>query len=146
MRCTSTLAAMLVVTLLSPDATAQATAAPRPSEATETPWNTGTALPPPTELRSDNALSLRVYGDEDSRAPLRDWPGQPGRDDPAYAVDVSAVMSHCANGQLLITALVIGGRLTPLDVHCPDQPVKNPPASAPQCDAKRWTCATAPGN
>jgi hypothetical protein len=54
-------------------------------------------------------------------------------------------MTHCADGSLVITALVIGGRLTPLDARCPGDARKAPPATPPPCDANAWTCAT-PGS
>ena len=54
---------------------------------------------------------MRVYKDFDGR--------QQRIGDTPYAVDVSAVMTRCTDGSLIITALVIGGQLTPLDNHCP---------------------------
>jgi hypothetical protein len=66
----------------------------------------GTAAEPPT------SLDLRVY---------KDFDGHKSRNgDTPYAVDVSAVMTRCNDGSLIITALVIGGKLTPLDNRCPE--------------------------
>jgi hypothetical protein len=52
-------------------------------------------------------------------------------------------MTRCPDGQLVITALVIGGQLTPLDSTCPGEREPGPP---PPCDANRWTCRTTPSN
>lgn len=128
-----------------------AEAAPPPA-GSSTPWNAGTVPPPPSPPAEDSVLSLRVYGDPDKKAPPRSQPGPPRLpgtpqlDDSAYAVDVSAVMTRCPDGNLLITALVIGGQLTPLDNRCPDGPDKSPAAPTPTCDAKRWNCTTKPAN
>lgn len=68
----------------------------------------GTAEPGKT---AQSPLNLRVYKDFDGNKPPK---GQS-----PYAVDVSAVMTRCTDGSLIVTALVIGGQLTPLDNHCP---------------------------
>jgi hypothetical protein len=54
---------------------------------------------------------MRVYKDFDAH--------QQHAGDTPYAVDVSAVMTRCNDGSLIITALMIGGQLTPLDNRCP---------------------------
>ena len=81
-------------------------------------WNLDTAQPsaPETgtaETRTEvqSPLNLRVYKDFEGNKPSK---GQN-----PYAVDVSAVMTRCTDGSLIVTALVIGGQLTPLDNHCP---------------------------
>ncbi len=136
----------LAVTFGSTRSLAQSGPTPAPAASSPTPWNTGTAPPPGREQRSDSTLAIRIY-DGDIRAP-QDRPAPRKGDEPAYAVDVSAVMTHCANGQMLITALVIGGELTPLDARCPETPARTPASTpaqpAPQCDPNRWTCAAAP--
>ncbi|MEO7387310.1 MAG: hypothetical protein ABIX37_10275 [Gammaproteobacteria bacterium] len=116
-------------------ATAQVAPAPPPSGSSTT-WNASTATPPPRPPTEDSTLSLRIYGGDKVWSQLPYQAGPRRRDDPAWAADVSAVMTRCADGNLLITALVIGGQLTPLDNHCPDtaKPL------APQCDAKTWNC------
>lgn len=57
-------------------------------------------------------------------------------------------MTRCPDGNLVITALVIGGQLTPLDNRCPGEQRAEgaPPGAAPQCDANTWNCTTAPGD
>ena len=70
---------------------------------------------PETETATEAAqspLNLRVYKDFDAQ--------KPGNSQNPYAADVSAVMTRCADGSLIVTALVIGGQLTPLDNHCPN--------------------------
>lgn len=112
-----------------------------------TPWNTGTAPPSPPAPAGDSTLSLRVYEDAPGRGKLPYRPGPPRRDDQTLAVDVSAVMTRCPDGNLVITALVIGGQLTPLDNRCPGErrPMPGtPPGQAPQCDANSWNCSTKP--
>ncbi|MBL8200319.1 MAG: hypothetical protein JNK40_05035 [Chromatiales bacterium] len=112
-----------------------------------TPWNAGTAPPPPRPPTSDSTLTLRIYDEDLGRDKLPYRPGRPRRDDPAWATDVSAVMTRCADGNLVITALVIGGQLTPLDNRCPDEWRQDTPAApgaTPQCDAKSWNCSTKP--
>lgn len=133
----------LAVLVLSPlGASAQAAPPPTPG-ASESPWNTGTAprrAEPPAE---DSTLSLRVYQEGFAEGKLPYRPGSPRRDNPAWAVDVSAVMTRCPDGNLLITALVIGGQLTPLDNRCPAD-ARQGESAAPQCDANTWNCATNP--
>lgn len=76
-------------------------------------WNLDTASPskPETTALPPSGLNMRVYRNfDDHEAPDGDTP---------YAVDVSAVMTRCADGSLIVTALVIGGQLTPLDNKCP---------------------------
>lgn len=127
-------------------ATAQAPPAATPGSS-PTPWNTGTAPPPPRPPVEDSTLALRLYDEDLGRGQLPYRPGPPRRDDPAWSVDVSAVMTRCANGNLVITALVIGGQLTPLDNRCPEDRRRGPtaaPGTAPQCDAKTWNCTTKP--
>ena len=119
--------------------TPDGTEPPRPS----TPWNTATAPPStPTPAASDSTLSLRVYDGLNSGSPLPYRPRQP--DDLAYAVDVSAIMSRCSDGRLVITALLIGGHLTPLDNRCNTKSGIDPGAPAAPCDATTWTCASTP--
>ncbi len=91
---------------------------------------------PPTD---DSGLSLRVYGEVNEKRPL---PATPRSDDPAYAVDVSEVVTRCADGSTVISALVIGGQLTPLNNRCPGEPGKSPAGEEPACDANRWNCTT----
>lgn len=132
--------ALVVLTSLPVGAQEARPAAPGTSQS---PWTTGTAPPPPSPPAGDSTLSLRLYeeGLANGRLPYRSGP--PRRDDPAWAVDVSAVMTRCPDGNLVITALVIGGQLTPLDNRCPDDQRPDPPA-APRCDAKTWNCVPAP--
>lgn len=111
-----------------------------------TPWNTSTTPPPPRPPGDDSVLSLSVYSDLNKKSLPPYQPGPRRRDDPAYAVDVSAVMTHCPDGSLLITGLVIGGQVTPLDNRCPAGSGKTPATPAPACDANRWNCATTPVN
>ena len=105
-----------------------------------TPWNVAPKPAPTPAPASDSALSLRVYQGTESRGPLPYRPEPRRNDDPAYAVDVTAVMTRCADGSLIITALVIGGQTTPLPNHCRTVPGATP---SPPCDAKRWNCGTA---
>lgn len=132
----------LAVSLASLPSGAQVASPPAKPGSVSTPWNNSTIPQPPPPPTVDSALSLRIYGDRNARdlPPYR--PGAARRDDPAYAVDVSAVMTHCADGSLVITALVIGGQLTPLDNRCPGEQAKNPAGPAPACDANRWNCTT----
>jgi hypothetical protein len=110
----------------------------------QSPWNTGTAPPQPKPPAEDSTLSLRLYEENFAEGKLPYRQGRPRRDDPAWAVDVSAVMTRCPDGNLMITALVIGGQLTPLDNRCPDdEPAER--SAAPECDAKTWNCATTTG-
>ena len=81
-------------------------------------WNLNTAPPSKPETggaetgtEAQSPLNLRVYKDFDGHIP--------SDNQNPYAVDVSAVMTRCADGSLIVTALVIGGQLTPLDNHCP---------------------------
>jgi hypothetical protein len=115
-------------------------APPAPPGAGQSPWNTGTAAPPQRPPAEDSTLALRIYDEGLGRGKLPYSPGPPRRDDPAWAADVSAVMTRCPDGNLIITALVIGGQLTPLDNRCPAEP-RQEPATAP-CDAKTWNCGT----
>ncbi len=75
-------------------------------------WNLNTAKPAEAEVETEppSTLNMRVYKDFDG--------GKPAGENP-YAVDVSAVMTRCSDGSLIVTALVIGGKLTPLDNRCP---------------------------
>ena len=77
-------------------------------------WNLDTAPASKTETVTEQPapLNLRVYKDFEENSSHRDQN--------PYAVDVSAVMTRCADGSLIVTALVIGGQLTPLDNRCPD--------------------------
>ena len=127
---------LLLAACLAGTGTALAGDAPSPGA-----WNATTprraAEPAPAP---DQTLDLRLYepGAFDHRLPYR----PPARDrDRAFAVDVQAVMTRCADGRQLITALVIGGVVTPLDARCPD--TARPATPAPQCDANRWNCGTA---
>lgn len=127
-------------------ATAQVAPPARPGSS-PTPWNTGTAPPPPRPPTEDSTLSLRLYDEDLGRGKLPYRPAPHRRDDPAWAADVSAVMTRCSDGNLVITALVIGGQLTPLDNRCPDERRPGPqaaPGTTPQCDAKTWTCSSKP--
>ena len=123
-----TTAVLLAGRLVAAQTTPAGTAPPRSS----TPWNTATTRPPPppTPAASDSTLSLRVYDGVNSSSPLPYSP-RPA-DDPAYAVDVSAIMSRCADGRLVITALLIGGHLTPLDTRCSNEPGPATGTAAPQ--------------
>jgi hypothetical protein len=112
----------------------------------QSPWNAGTNPSRPQPPAEDSTLSLRVYKEGFASGKLPHYtPGQPRRNDPAWAVDLSAVMTRCPDGNLVITALVIGGQLTPLDNRCtanagPDR------RAAPQCDANTWNCTAGPGD
>ncbi len=110
-----------------------------PPNQRSSPWNSTTIPAPLRPPTADGSLSLRVYGALNGQGRPG---GTPRRDNADYAVDVSAVMTRCADGNLLITALVIGGQLTPLDNRCPSGTGRNPPASPPSCDARRWNCKT----
>jgi hypothetical protein len=135
---------LILATLVLSSLDANAQEAPPATPGTgQSPWNTGTAPPQPQPPAEDSTLSLRLYEEGFAEGKLPYRPGPPRRDDPAWAVDVSAVMTRCPNGNLLITALVIGGQLTPLDNRCADD--ENPGRSAaPVCDANTWNCATKP--
>ena len=76
-------------------------------------WNLDTAPQSQTEATAEppSALNMRIYRDFDGH--------KPHRGDTPYAVDVSAVMTRCSDGSLIVTALMIGGQLTPLDNRCP---------------------------
>jgi hypothetical protein len=123
---------------------AQTTPPEREPPKSATPWNAATARPPPAPPANDSTLSLRVYDRLNSSNVLPYRPRQP--DDPAYAVDVSAIMSRCDDGRLVITALLIGGHVTPLDNHCNTGSGIQSGAPAPPCNAATWTCASRPEN
>lgn len=91
-----------------------ATAAQTPPAMDANRWNLDTATPskPETGTAPPSTLNLRVYRDFNGR--------KPGDSQNPYAVDVSAVMTRCTDSSLIVTALVIGGQLTPLDNHCPN--------------------------
>jgi hypothetical protein len=92
---------------------AQAAAAQTPPAMDAKRWNLDTAPESNTATPAEppSTLNMRVYKDFDGhRQRIGDTP---------YAVDVSAVMTRCNDGSLIITALMIGGQLTPLDNHCP---------------------------
>lgn len=105
-------------------------------------WNAGTASRTTTPAEPLPPLALTVY------------PGFDGRHVgarnhvPPLAVDVTSVMTRCADGSVIVTALVIGGQLTPLDNRCPgtrtDPPgtPAGPAAASPACDATTWNCRT----
>lgn len=135
-------AVALVMSLESLPATAQVASPPATPGRSSAPWNSSTAPQPPRQPAADGALSLRVYRDRNGNGtpPYRPGPNRP--DDAAYAVDVSAVVTRCADDSLVITALVVGGQLTQLDNRCPAEPVREPAGPAPTCDATRWTCTT----
>ena len=101
--------ALLIIALLGGTAAAQT-----PPAMDANRWNLNTAPPSQTEAAPEepSTLNLRVYKDFDGREP------QAGEN--PYAVDVSAVMTRCDDGSLIITALMIGGQLTPLDNRCPN--------------------------
>jgi hypothetical protein len=122
---------------------AQTTPAESAPAKTTSPWNTATAPGSPSPpADDDSALSLRVYATPDRRGLL---PYRPRHDnETAYAVDVSAIMSRCADGRLVITGLLIGGQLTPLDSGCDADPGQIRGAPAPECDANRWRCVATP--
>jgi hypothetical protein len=122
---------------------------PAPSPAKPGPWNVTTAPPPPAKPAEDSTLTLRLYENVQAaplpyRPPGPGRPGPGGRGEPTWAADVSAVMTRCTDGNLVITALVIGGQLTPLDARCPDDVRGKVPAAAPACDARTWNCSTPP--
>lgn len=79
-------------------------------------WNLDTAPPSTAEAETvpgpPSSLNLRVYKDFDGN--------KPHNSQNPYAVDVSAVMTRCTDGSLIITALLIGGQLTPVDNRCPN--------------------------
>lgn len=109
------------------------------------PWNATTKppqQPPPTPATGDGSLSLRVYAGLNASDQLPYRPRQP--DDPAYAVDVSAIMSRCADGSIVIKALLIGGHLTPLDNRCNDESGHTSDTPAAECDAATWNCSATP--
>lgn len=133
---------LLAATLASCPAVAQIPPPASDAGKKPNPWNSSTMPRPPPTPPEQGALSLRIYSETDARNLPPYTPGHGRRDDPGYAVDVSAVMTRCADGSLLITALVIGGQLTPLDNRCRGEPARNPPVTAPACDARRWNCAT----
>jgi len=136
------IALALAVFLASLPCAAQVAPPPATPGNASTPWNSSTIPRPPRPPSADGALSLRIYGNLAQQGVPPHRPGGPGRDDPAYAVDVSAVMTRCSDGSLVITALVIGGQLTPLDNRCPVERAENPAGPAPACDANRWNCTT----
>jgi|JI10StandDraft_1071094.scaffolds.fasta_scaffold312951_2 hypothetical protein len=121
-------------------ATSLAAAPVHAADETTRSWQAGTARPPAPSA-PDQILDLRIY---ESAAFDRRLPYQPPArgNDRAFALDVQAVMTRCADGRQLITALVIGGTVTPLDARCPESAPPGDPA--PQCDAKRWNCSTKP--
>ena len=129
---------LALLALLLPCATSQA----EPPSGNTTPWNVSTAPPEPPAPTPEGSLSFRHYAgtDRDGLLPYR--AGGSRRNDEVLAVDVSAVMARCADGSQLITALVIGGRLTPLDKRCPDDVPQE--RDALPCDPGRWTCSTRP--
>ncbi len=135
----------LLVALTSGPLPAQVTPEqPKPQPATppakaSSPWNSSTIPAPLRPPTADGSLSLRVYGSAQDRLPPA---AQPWRGDEGYAVDVSAVMTRCEDGSLVITALVIGGQLTPLDNRCRSGSASTPATAPPSCDAKRWNCKT----
>ncbi len=133
----------LLVALVSGPLSAQATSAqPKPTTPPgkeSSTWNASTIPAPLRPPTADGSLSLRVYGSAQDRLPPAT---QPWRADEGYAVDVSAVMTRCEDGSLVITALVIGGQLTPLDNRCRSASESKPAATPPSCDAKRWNCKT----
>jgi hypothetical protein len=145
---TSARFALVIAGLVLATVPAAALDAPTPKAAsTPTPWNTGTAPPPAPRPAEDSTLSLRLYDELPGRGKLPYRPGPPRRGDPALAVDVSAVMTRCPDGNLVITALVIGGQLTPLDNRCPGerrQAPATPSGATPRCDANTWNCSTNP--
>lgn len=100
-------------------------------------WNAGTAPREVTPAQPLAPLALTVYPGLDGRK------GGLGRRDPPLAVDVTSVMTRCADGNVIVTALVIGGQLTPLDNRCPgSQAAPSQPPAAPACDAATWNCGT----
>lgn len=103
-------------------------------------WNAQTS-PRQTKPAAPLApLSLTVYPGLDGRH------GGLRSQDAPLAVDVTSVMTRCADGNVIVTALVIGGQLTPLDNHCPGSPAPSPATgpepAAPACDAATWNCRT----
>jgi hypothetical protein len=141
-RAGTSLAITVVALLAGQSLAAQTAPAGAPPGKTATPWTTGTDQPSPPPEASDSVLSLRVFDGIDSRSPLPFRPRQP--DDPAYAVDVSAIMSRCADGSLVITALLIGGHLTPLDNRCSKESALVPGTPVAPCDASTWNCSSTP--
>ena len=100
----------------------------------------GTIPQAPVQPAGDGALALRVYGAFNEKHPS---PGTPGSDNAVYAVDVREVLTRCADGSTVLTALVIGGQLTVLNNRCPVEVGKSPGDPTPACDANSWTCTTA---
>ncbi|MEZ5564719.1 MAG: hypothetical protein R3F24_04035 [Gammaproteobacteria bacterium] len=140
------LVACLLVT--ASDVTAQTTEKRLPTESSDQvtdPWNTSTRSPassqedtsPPTE----STLNLTVYprlGNGAALLPYRS--SRRLRDGPAYATGVTAVVTRCADGSQRITALIIGGHMTPLDSQCDNTQQPSSDVSRTNCDANRWTC------
>jgi hypothetical protein len=93
---------------------AQAAAAQTPPAMDAKRWNLDTAPGSKTATPAEppSTLDMRVYKDFEGH--------RPHTADTPYAVDVSAVMTRCNDGSLIITALMIGGQLTPLDNRCPE--------------------------
>lgn len=150
-RRTAAVAASLVAALLlagSGDILAQTAAPPPPATARPKPpdpaasWNASTEAREPaagTSGSTDETLGLTVYRGLVDGVRLPGYGDSTGHRGPVYATDVTAVVTRCADGRQLITALVIGGRLTPLDNHC-DEPGAHGAPPRPKCDANAWTC------
>jgi hypothetical protein len=117
-----------------------------PIQRTGNPWNAGTRQSPPQPATPLAPLNLTIYQGFDNHRPGS------GTGDRPLAVDVTSVMAQCADGSVIVTALVIGGQLRPLDNRCPRDPTPprtapagaRPSSPAPPCDADSWNCSTGP--
>lgn len=110
-------------------------------------WNAGTTpRPPAAEVTPapPEQLDLTVYEGFNSFGPVY---GHRGSD---VAVDVSAELHSCPDGNRIVTALRIGGTRYALDNRCPDGSFisrSDDTADAAEqraplrCDANTWNCA-----
>lgn len=119
-----------------------ATSGPKATVQAGSPWEAHTRTPAPQgdgAAHVDGTLDLTVYRGLMDGVTLPGRANRPQPRTPAYATDVTAIVTRCADGRQLITALVIGGRLTPLANRCDEpQGVRKPSTTA--CDANTWNC------
>lgn len=105
-------------------------------------WNAGTSPRETAPAQPLAPLGLTVYPG------FNNLHGGPRNQDPPLAVDVTSVMTRCPDGNVIVTALVIGGQLNPLDNRCPDSRAApsrapaGPTPAIPACDAATWNCST----
>lgn len=103
-------------------------------------WNAGTTARPEAPPAPPEQLDLQVYEGFNSFGPVY---GNRGSD---IAVNVSAELHTCPDGNRIVTALMIGGARYALDNRCPDGSVISKSADAAEqrdpirCDANTWTC------